>query len=117
MSQERLTAELSRLLGEENFIRLAEAFGGTSLYVPASPERTKVSDQLGREVAALLASRYAGSYLRVPLARELRAMHYRDQGKSNADIARRLGVTMRGVERMFARLKHGSSAGHPDLFS
>lgn len=121
MSQERLTAELVRLLGEAEFIRLAEKFGGTALYVPASPDGTKVAACLGHVTAQQLASRYAGSYLRVPLAREMRAMHYRGQGKSNAEIARRLGLTMRGVERMVARMRrsdgHAITTSQTDLFS
>jgi len=37
----------------------------------------------------------------VPLARELRARHYRERGSSNAEIALKLGMSETGVNRLF----------------
>lgn len=114
MSQERLTAELVKLLGEAEFIRLAERYGGTRLYVASSTAST-VARELGATNAELLAERYAGSYIRVPLARERRARHYREcMALSNAEIARRLGLTESGVDRLFQRMSDKPAKGSRD---
>jgi len=99
-----LISELKKLLGIDDFIRLAEAFGGTRLFVPARTIDTKVEAALGESVAKKLAEHYGRDYLLVPLAREERARQYRAIGCSNAEIARRLGITESGVNKMFARM-------------
>lgn len=103
MRETSLIAELKALLGPDDFVRFAEAFGGTRQFVPARGDRTKLEKALGRRVAEKLAERYAGTYLQVPLAREERARQYRERGAPIAEIATRLGITERGVERLFAR--------------
>lgn len=103
MRDATVSGELKKLLGLDDFVRLAEAFGGTRLFVPARGDRTKLERALGQDVAELLAERYAGTYLQVPLAREERARQYRERGASNSEIARALGITERGVERLFQR--------------
>lgn len=99
-----LATELHELLGRDDFVRLAESYGGTRLFVPRRTAETKLSRSLGGTVAERLAERYAGSYLRVPLARDERARHYRESGLSNAEIARKLGLTETGVDKIFARM-------------
>lgn len=100
----RAGPDLPSLIGEPALVRLAEAFGGTRLFVP-----TKMTDDhaivaaIGLDAAFRLRDRLAPDYIRVPLARELRARHYRAQGLSNAQIARKLGVTEPGVNAMFKR--------------
>lgn len=120
MSEERLTAELSALLGDGDFLRLVERFGGTRLYVPASGAETLLARAVGHEAAATLAKRYAGSSIRVPLAREKRARQYRAENRSNAYIARRLGITETGVDKLFSRMSDRPLKGHDprqaDLF-
>lgn len=103
MSEEARSAELLGLLEPDAFLRLAEEYGGTRLYIPRSGDTTDLVKQLGPE-AARLGSRYAGTYIRVPLAREYRARHYRAIGQSNAEIARRLGMTETGVDKLFSRM-------------
>ena len=100
MSELRLAEMLLRLLGPAGLVRLAEKKGGTRLYVPAG-DSGSLAREIGTEATRLLADRYAGSYIRVPLARELRARHYRAAGASNAEIARRLGMSESGVDRLF----------------
>lgn len=122
MTETRLSAELLNLLGPDAFTRLAEQYGGTRLFVPATDGATQLSKALGREVAGKLAARYAGSYLRVPLAREHRARQYRErQALSNAEIARKLGITETGVDRLFQRMPNkpvkGRDPRQADLFS
>jgi DNA-binding transcriptional regulator LsrR (DeoR family) len=111
MSEAALSAELKKLLGLDDFVRLAEAYGGTRLFVPARDAETKLARTLGQAVAARLAERYAGTYLRVPLAREERARQYRQRNASNAEIARRLGITESGVDKLFSRMADKPAKG------
>lgn len=100
MNDPRLSAVLLEILGPEDFVRLAEYRGGTRLYVPAG-EGAKLAEAIGTEATRALVDRFAGSYIRVPLAREQRARQYRAAGASNAEIARRLGMSESGVDRLF----------------
>lgn len=97
-----LTHELAALIGEDALIALAEAHGGTRLYVPADP--AILAPLIGAQASARLTERYGRATLRTPLARERRARHYRARGDSNAAIARRLGLTETAVDKLFARM-------------
>lgn len=96
---------LLELLGEDGFFRLTEAYAGVRLFVPRNPERSDVPERIGYETAALLSKAYGGNYLRVPLARTLRARRYRAMEMSNRDIAIRLGLTETAVQKIFTREK------------
>ena len=98
-----LSRELLELLGPEAFLKLVERFGGDRLYIPKSESGTIVEEALGAEAAAKLARHYGGDYPRIPLARAFRARQYRKAGLGNPAIARRLGLTVSGVERLFQR--------------
>lgn len=109
--------ELQALIGEEAFVHLAEAFGGTRLYVPTQIPRThEIARAIGIEAATVLADRLAPDVVIVPLARELRARHYKAHGQSHAQIARRLGMTEKGVDKLFRRQRQREDA-EPDLFN
>lgn len=113
---ERLTDDLIDLLGEEVFVLLVEAFGGTRLYVRHNPAPNDgLSETIGATNAALLAERYAPDVLRIPLARQLRARHYRAAGLSNAQIARKLGITETGVDKLFKRMPSPPKKGSGQL--
>lgn len=105
--------DLLKLIGEPAFVALAEAFGGTRLYVP-----TKIDDQheiakaVGIDAARQLSRRLAPDQIEVPLARDLRARHYRARGLSQAEVARRLGMTENGVRKLLKRTG-GDSAPDP----
>lgn len=100
-----LSADLKRVLGHDGFIALADAFGGTRLYVPHKvTDDHEIVRAIGAERAARLTARYAPATIRIPLARKDRAVHYRVHGLSNGQIARKLGMTEPGVEQMFARM-------------
>lgn len=102
---ERLTTELIALLGERAFIALAEAFGGRRLYVPCKIDPDgEIAQSIGFAAACLLSKRKSPDYLRVPLARAVRARHYRAAGLSNGSIATKLGMTETGINQMFARM-------------
>ncbi len=97
--------ELATLIGEDAFVRLAEAFGGTRLYVPISINADhEIAKAVGLDAAERLVERLAPDVIKVPLARELRARHYRAAGHSNAQIARKIGITESGVEGLFRRM-------------
>lgn len=114
---ERLTPNLIALLGEEGLIKLAEAFGGTRLYVPLEiPPHHEIVKAIGAEAAQRLSRRYAPAQLRIPLARELRARHYRETlSLSNAKIAVRLGIGETGVDKLFARMDDKPAKGGAQL--
>ena len=102
---DRLTSELITLLGERAFIALAEAFGGRRLYVPRKIDiEGEIAKAIGPDAANLLSERKSPDYIRVPLAREVRARHYRAAGLSNGAIATKLGMTETGVNHLFARM-------------
>jgi hypothetical protein len=98
-----LSGELIDALGVEGFIALTEAHGGIRLYVPVEPHGSQLASDIGLDHAARLSKLFPGSYIRVPLAREVRAQHYRSLGESNGKIARRLGLTETGVDKLFRR--------------
>lgn len=104
--------EIEELIGEEALVRLAEAFGGTRLFVPVKMTlRHEIAKAIGIDAARQLSERLAPDVIKVPLAREQRARHYRGQGLSNAAIARKLGMTESGVERLFARIPDAPEKG------
>lgn len=109
-----LTDALLRLLGPSGLVVLAEQFGGTRLYIPAQPENGKLSGELGVEIVAKLSRRFGSDYISVPLARELRARHYRAAGCSNAEIARKLGLAESSVNRLFSRMDNVPVKGSGD---
>lgn len=102
---EDLTLDLLSTLGEDGFFSLVEAHAGVRLYVPSDPERSELSSTIGVDAAYRLAKAYPGGYIRVPLAREFRARRYVDAEMSNRDIAKRLGLTESGVERLLKRAR------------
>lgn len=104
--------DLTKLLGERAFLALVEAFGGTRLYVPRRISADhEIAQAIGEPAAKLLSDRVAPDVLRVPLARELRARHYRAEGLSDAQVARRLGITETGVEKLFKRMPNKPTKG------
>lgn len=104
MNESRIISELISLLGEADFIRLTEEFGGIRLYVASNIKQSQIVDKVGCEIASRLANNFSSNYLKVPLAHQLRARHYRGVGMSNAQVARKLGMTESGVEKLFRRL-------------
>lgn len=113
MSEKRLSVMLLELLGPAGLVKLAEQKGGTRLYVPAG-DGSALAQEIGQEAARRLADRYAGFYIRVPLAREMRARQYRAAGASNAEIARRLGMSEAGVDRLFNAMPNKPAKGSGD---
>lgn len=106
----RPTPELQTIIGEAAMVRLAEAFGGTRLYVPSTIYADhEIAQAIGMEAAQRLSQRIAPDVVRVPLARDLRARHYRAEGQTNAQIARALGMTESSVNKLLKRVGVGPS--------
>ena len=70
----------------------------------------RIAQAIGLDAAIRMTERLAPDAIRVPLAHELRASHYRAAGKSNAQIATMLGKTESGVEKLFARQRRAQRA-------
>ncbi|MBO0664171.1 hypothetical protein LQ948_16170 [Jiella sp. MQZ9-1] len=100
---ERLEDELLALLGPADFVRLVEAFGGERRYVPKRDDDTEIAQHLGPAAARKLASAFGGDTIAIPLARGYRAAHYRAAALNNRQIAKRLGISLNGVEKIFRR--------------
>lgn len=99
-----LTAHLREILGEESFVLFCQELGGARVYVPYSPkDDSDLVDAIGRDAAERLSSELAPATIRVPLARRERALYWRGKGLSNARIARKIGITETGVEKLFVR--------------
>lgn len=112
MRDGELSNELLAMLGEDCFVALAQSFGGTRLFIPQKlGEDHEIVVAIGAEAAQRLSRRCAGATIRIPLAREERALHYRSHGLSNAAIARKLGITETGVEKLFLRRKDAPAKG------
>lgn len=111
-----LAETLTELIGVRAYLALVEHYGGTRLFVAKTPSRSGLSDKIGHEAAEKLTEAYAAEYIKVPLDRELRARHYKTQGLSNAEIARRLGITESGVERLFKRVRNSNDSKQLPLF-
>jgi len=111
-----LSSDLRALLGDDAFIALAQAYGGTRLYVPVNiPADHDIARAIGKDAADRLSRRYSPATIRVPLARADRARHYRAAGMSNAQIARRLGMTETGVDGLFQRMTDAPEKGSAQL--
>lgn len=108
--EHHLSRHLVQILGEADFIRLCQELGGTRVYVPYKcREGSVLVEALGETACEKLSRALAPATIRVPLARRERAIFYRAQDLSNAKIARKLGITETGVNRIFAE-----EAGLPD---
>ena len=100
----RLTAHLRAILGEDGFVHFCQALGGTRLYVPYKcRDDSEVVQAVGRDAADKLSRQLAPANIRVPLARRERALYFRKRGLSDAQIARKLGITENGVGKLFRR--------------
>jgi DNA-binding NarL/FixJ family response regulator len=108
-------AWLSQHLAPPALLALIEAFGGTRIYVPKSPNQASPLVQaIGREAAAVLAAAHGGDELSIPIARHWQVRCLKGQGLSYREIALRLRISENSVWNHLraASLTHAQ----PDLF-
>lgn len=102
-AEHHLSRHLLQILGEADFVRLCQELGGTRVYVPYKSENSELAGAIGAEASEKMSRALAPATIRVPLARRERALHYRAEGMSNPQIARKLGITETGVDKLLAR--------------
>ncbi len=88
---------------------------GKPSYVKTVLPDHPIAKALGEQRARKLASLYSPAQIRVPLARTIRARHYRANGDSNGEIATKLGMTETGVDKMFDRMDCPPDKGSAQL--
>lgn len=92
--------EIAEVIGPAAALRLVDAYGGTVCYVPmaVAPEH-RLAQAIGIQAAELLAARYSGEKIEVPVlhsARTRKSLIARAEG-GVSEVARALGVTRRWV--------------------
>lgn len=123
--------EVLRLVAEATSfacaMKLAQACGGTRVYIPARPkEHHWLVKLLGQSdatrVAEALVPAQSGMDILIPMGSHasLAAKHRRaacliDNGHSKRETARAVGLHQRSVERLAARM--GQNANQDDLFN
>lgn len=107
---------LDEILTHSEMIALAEAFGGTRLHVPRlMTTKHRIARAIGIDGAKRLWDAFGEGPVNVPLLREERAVAYRTNGDSFAKIARKLGLTEKGVAAMFKRMRDAAGNGSNSL--
>jgi hypothetical protein len=113
--------EIADAAGLAAALKLAEARGGTEVYIPAqAPDGHWLVECVGREAADKICAFYRvettdsrrGSHVEIPLgshrfyerARRL-AMKLLGEGHNQVEVARKLGLHHRTVQRVSARLR------------
>ncbi|HUO23681.1 MAG TPA: helix-turn-helix domain-containing protein [Caulobacteraceae bacterium] len=115
---EATVSNLRRLLGNDAFHRLTEAFGGRRLYIRARPgPNHPITVAIGQEAAEQLAGAFHGVDIDVPMSPQRRAEILRldRAGKTRAETARILKITERWVYKVLEEGEKTSSS-QPDLF-
>jgi hypothetical protein len=110
--------EIAEVIGEEAALRLARAFGGIELYVPAKVGHNHpITVAIGAEAAATLVEHYHGTEISIARTGE---RHHRVRALASTGrltkkaIARETGYTERWVYKLLSDDEEGEQ---PDLFS
>lgn len=97
-----LVRDLQACLGMDGFVQLCQELGGLRIYVPYRlKDDSELVQVLGRELAEKFVRKFAPATIRVPLAKRVRALHFRAQGLSDPQIARKMKITESGVKSLF----------------
>ncbi len=107
-----LLAELQRVIGMANTLKLVEHWGGVNLYVPAAmPRNHRIARVIGEEAAELLSRHFGLERIIVPLAHSYKtalrdAEIYRQHkaGEPAPALARKHGLTVRSVWKILKRV-------------
>jgi hypothetical protein len=124
----QVLADIVRIAGEEAARRVADAVGGTQVYIPPAPGADHWLSQLvGLEAAGRIADHFTAGVgplrLEIPLgdvgfiaSAQARCDAMLLAGRSERDIALALRYTIRTVRRRRARLKELADTRQGDLF-
>jgi Mor family transcriptional regulator len=108
LHHDSLLGDLALAIGAGAAARLARAYGGRRVYIPATPSaRDQISRSIGLEAAVRLARLYGGSRVMIPAdperaLRRARIVAMRRNGWSVSAIARAAGVSERYVYKVLA---------------
>lgn len=103
-----LLGDVTLAIGTAAAARLARAYGGRRLYIPATPSADdQISRVIGLEAAVRLARKFGGERVLVPVnperaLRRARIVAMRRRGWSASEIARTNGVSERYVYKVLA---------------
>ncbi len=124
----QVLADIARIAGEEAARRVADAVGGTQVYIPPQPGPDHWLSQLvGLEAARQIADHFTAGVgplrLEIPLgdvgfmaSAQARCDAMLLAGRSERDIALALRYTIRGVRKRRARLKALRDSRQGSLF-
>jgi len=120
----RKLAEVAALIGVPAAVKLANAYGGTELYVPATIGADHpIALTVGHGQALLLAEHYGNDYIDVPLGlawrravRNLAVFNARRRGESQSTVARQYGTTTRNVRLIERKCEADEDDGQIGLF-
>jgi len=118
-----IVQEFVEVAGLEAALKLVDAYGGTRVWFPERPEPDHHLVKALGDAAYALCERFALEWIDIPkCARALRAV--RDaaiveklrQGRTQAEVAREVGLTWRQVANIAARYRAMEPDPQPDLF-
>lgn len=124
----QVLADIARIAGEEAARRVADAVGGTQVYIPPQPGPDHwLSKLVGLEAACRIADHFTAGVgplrLEIPLgdvgfmaSAQARCDAMLLAGRSERDIALALRYTIRGVRKRRARLKALRDSRQGSLF-
>ena len=88
--------------GYDAAMTLALACGGSRIYIPQNVRNTRLERLVGTEVTAAISKVSANCVIEVPLANERLVFWLEARGESQDEIARKLRLTRRAVQRIMA---------------
>ena len=123
----QVLADIARIAGEEAARRVADAVGGTQVYIPPQPGPDHwLSKLVGHDAARRIADHFTAGFparIEIPLgdfgfmaSAQARCDAMLLAGRSERDIALALRYTIRGVRKRRARLKALRDSRQGSLF-
>ncbi|MEO1473987.1 MAG: hypothetical protein AAFS03_08600 [Pseudomonadota bacterium] len=115
-----LLKEVAEELDDAAAMHLVQRLGGQRLHIPAKPKNTRIEREVGEAIAAFLCRTRSGLYVEIPTfalkrAEERRRYVLQHPHLSANDLAKSLGITSRGVEKIRQRARDADSK-QPSLF-
>lgn len=102
MSAHTTTTELIRILGRDAALGLLARHGGATIHVPRDPTGHWLTDELG-DGAVKFAWEWGGEQIYLPIARREIGLWLYERGASAREIAQRLRISRRTVQRWLVR--------------